>query len=102
MKKLLILSGIVLGLSSSVFAHTAIMNCFDNGDGSVTCEGAFSDGSSASGVNFYVKQNGKNLIETKFNEHGEAVFKKPNGEYEAVFFGGEGHEVKILGSSILE
>jgi len=31
--------------SSSLFAHSAIMSCFDNGDGTITCEGGFSDSS---------------------------------------------------------
>ena len=102
MKKLVLSGALIALLSGSAFAHTAIMNCFDNGDGTVTCEGAFSDGSSASGVNFYVLQNGKKIHEEKFSEHSEVTFKKPEGDYEAVFFGGEGHEVKIKGSAILE
>ena len=48
--------------SSSLFAHTAIMSCFDNGDDTITCEGGFSDGSSASGVKFRIEENGKNLL----------------------------------------
>lgn len=48
--------------SSSAYAHSAIMSCFDNGDGTVTCEGGFSDGSSASGVKFHVDQGGKKII----------------------------------------
>ena len=28
-------------------AHTPLCSCYDNGDGSVECEGGFSDGSSA-------------------------------------------------------
>lgn len=102
MKKILISSLLLAGFSASLSAHTAIMNCFGNGDGTVTCEGAFSDGSSASGTSFYTLQNGKKANEMKFNEHGEVVFKKPSGEYEAVFYAGEGHEVKIKSSSILD
>lgn len=51
--------------SSSAYAHSAIMSCFDNGDGTVTCEGGFSDGSSASGVKFHVDQGGKKIISGK-------------------------------------
>lgn len=102
MKKIMFSSFLMVAFSISSFAHTAIMNCFDNGDGSVTCEGAFSDGSSASGTSFYLLEGGKKTFEAKFNEHSEVVFKKPSGAYEAVLFAGEGHEVKIKGDSILE
>ena len=69
---------IVVGLviaSSSVFAHSAIMSCFDNGDGTVTCEGGFSDGSSASGVKFHVEQSGKAIISGKMTEDSEFILK---------------------------
>jgi hypothetical protein len=92
----------VLVVSSSLFAHSAIMSCFDNGDGSVTCEGGFSDGSSASGVNFYVEQGGKKVISGKMSEDSEFTFKKPSGTYSAVFDAGEGHQVHIKGSDITE
>ncbi len=89
-------------LSTSLFAHTAIMSCFDNGDGTITCEGGFSDGSSASGVKFRVEQNGKTVYESKMNEDSEVTFDKPNGAYTAVFDAGEGHGVHIKGDDITE
>ena len=96
---------VMLGLaiaSSSLFAHSAIMSCFDNGDGTITCEGGFSDGSSASGVKFRIEQNGKATYSTKMNEDSEVTFDKPNGAYSAVFDAGEGHQVFIKGSDITE
>lgn len=96
---------ILLGLAffaSSMFAHTAIMSCFDNGDGTITCEGGFSDGSSASGVKFHVLQDGKSIYEAKMSEDSEVTFKKPSGNYTAVFDAGEGHQVNIKGSEITE
>ncbi|MFA7083869.1 MAG: hypothetical protein WC141_04965 [Arcobacteraceae bacterium] len=88
--------------TSSLFAHSAIMSCFDNGDGSITCEGGFSDGSSASGVNFKVEQNGKTIFEAKMSEDSEVTFKKPSSQYSAVFDAGEGHQVYVKGSDITE
>ncbi|MCI6989512.1 MAG: hypothetical protein MR902_08165 [Campylobacter sp.] len=87
---------------SSVFGHTALMSCFDNGDGSVTCEGGFSDGSSASGVNFRVEQGGKVIVEGKMSADSEFTFDKPEGEYEAIFDAGEGHRVVVSSSDIAE
>ena len=100
MIKKLVVSSMLL--SSSLFAHTAIMSCFDNGDGTITCEGGFSDGSSASGVKFRVEQDGKSIFNTKMNEDSEVTFNKPSGAYSAVFDAGEGHAVYIKGSDITE
>ena len=100
MVKKLVISSMLL--TSSLFAHTAIMSCFDNGDGTITCEGGFSDGSSASGVKFRVEQGGKAVFESKMSEDSEVTFKKPNGDYTAVFDAGEGHAVHIKGSDITE
>lgn len=99
MKKKLLMLAI---LANSLFAHTAIMNCFDNGDETITCEAGFSDGSTASGVNFYVEQDGKKLLVDKFPESSEITFKKFPGVYNVVFDGGEGHKVSIKSSSINE
>ena len=99
LKKILVASVL---LSSSLFAHSAIMSCFDNGDGTITCEGGFSDGSSASGVKFRVEQAGKAIISGKMSEDSEFNFKKPNGDYTAVFDAGEGHKVYISGKDITE
>ncbi len=96
---------ILLGLAfvaSSMFAHTAIMSCFDNGDNTITCEGGFSDGSSASGVKFHVLQDGKKVYETKMSEDSEVTFDKPAGDYSAIFDAGEGHQVHVKGSEITE
>lgn len=99
MKKILVS---LIFLTSSIFAHTAIMSCFDNGDGTITCEGGFSDGSSASGVKFRVEQDGKAVFSAKMSEDSEVTFKKPSGSYTAVFDAGEGHQVHVKGDDITE
>lgn len=95
---------LVLGLisSSSAYAHTAIMSCFDNGDGTMACEGGFSDGSSASGVLIYLKQNDKRILESRMNEDSEFTFTKPKGDYTVNFDAGKGHLVTIKGEDISE
>lgn len=88
--------------TASLFAHSAIMSCFDNGDGTITCEGGFSDGSSASGVKFKVMQDKKVVFSAKMSEDSEVTFKKPKGDYTAVFDAGEGHQVLVRGADITE
>lgn len=103
MKKIALLTTILLMLLiSTASAHTALMSCFDEGDGTITCEGGFSDGSSASGVKFRIEQKGKVILETKMSEYSEVNFKKPGGDYQAVFDAGEGHQVYVDGNDIVE
>lgn len=105
MKKLMIALTLaaLLAFSGQAFAHSPLMSCFDNGDNTVTCEGGFSDGSSASGVKIHVKDgDGKVVIETKMNEDSEVTFDKPAGAYVVVFDGGEGHTVEVNGADIVE
>ncbi len=99
MKKLVVASLIA---SSSLFAHTVLMSCYDNGDKTVTCEGGFSNGSDAKGVKFQVVQKGKVIVDAKMNADSEYTFKKPNGKYEAVLDAGPGHKVVIKSEEITE
>ena len=98
MKNLLI----ILTISSGLFAHTPLLTCMDEGDGTVTCEGGFSDGSSAGGVRFRVEQNSKVIIDTKLNSNSEVNFKKPAGKYVAIFDAGDKHIVIIDSKDIFE
>jgi len=62
---------------SQAFAHTPLCYCEDNGDGTITCEGGFSDGSSGAGVKMkVVDTDGNVLIEGKMDEDSEFTFKK--------------------------
>jgi hypothetical protein len=97
-----IILGLVMVSSTSVFAHTAIMSCFDNGDNTITCEGGFSNGSSASGVEFSIMQKDKVILKTRLGEDSDITFDKLNAEYQVVFNAGEGHQIKINGSDITE
>ncbi len=101
----LIFGAMVLGFFVTPLcqAHTPLCSCYDNGDGTVTCEGGFSDGSSASGVAMYVKDgSGKVLFKGKMNEDSEYTFDKPAGDYQVLFDAGEGHKITVDGKEITE
>jgi len=105
MKKLMIVLTLaaLVAFAGQVFAHSPLMSCFDNGDNTVTCEGGFSDGSSAAGVKIHIKDNeGKILNETKMDQDSEVTFDKPTGAYMVIFDAAEGHTVEINGSDIVE
>lgn len=90
-------------VSTQALSHTPLCSCYDNGDGTVLCEGGFSDGSSASGVAMRVMDaNGNAVLEGAMSEDSEFEFNKPTGDYKVVFDAGPGHLVEIDGGDIVE
>jgi len=103
-KKALLIAAAALLLSvTTAQAHTPLCTCFDNSDGTITCEGGFSDGSSAAGVTMRVfDKDNKLLIESKMNADSEFTFSKPTTTYKVEFDAGPGHKVEINGDDIAE
>lgn len=90
-------------LSLVAQAHNAICDCYDNGDGTITCEGGFSDGSTAVGVPIHVRDtSGKVLVEGVMSERSDFSFPKPTVDFLVEFDAGEGHVVTIDGRDIEE
>ncbi len=96
----LLLSGLIpLG---QLLAHTPMCSCFDNEDGTITCEGGFSDGSSAEGVEIRVENTaGRILVKGTMDEISEFTFKTPSVPFIVIFDAGEGHTKTIEGDSLL-
>lgn len=105
MKKVCVLA-LVLGLlilAGQVFAHTPLFSCFDNSDGTIYCEGGFSDGSSAAGVPIVVKDGSGKVVHTgELSKNSDIEFDKPDGDYAVTFDAGEGHDITVPGSKIFE
>jgi hypothetical protein len=95
---------LVLGLCLALpaQAHTPLFDCFDNGDETITCEGGFSDGSSAAGVDIrVVDAQGKVLEQGELDAQGSILLKRPAGEFSVVFAAGEEHSLTVLGDDII-
>ncbi|MDY0132491.1 MAG: hypothetical protein RBR53_07470 [Desulforegulaceae bacterium] len=91
----------LLFFTGQSFAHTPLCSCYDEGEGSIVCEGGFSDGSSASGVEMRVEdKNGKIVLKGKMDDFSEFLFQKPEHDYVVIFNAGPGHEIKIDGDKI--
>ncbi|MFO7875604.1 MAG: hypothetical protein R6U55_03350 [Desulfovermiculus sp.] len=86
--------------ASGALAHTPLCSCWDNGDETITCEGGFSDGGSAAGVEIYVEKDGEKIESGEMDDNSEFTFDKPEGDYTVVFDAGKGHKVKTKGSEI--
>ena len=94
---------ISLLMAAPALAHTPLCSCWDEGDGNITCEGGFSDGSSTQGVMMYVNEkDGKTIVKGQMDEFSEFTFKKPSQPYTVIFDAGEGHSVEVGGESIVE
>lgn len=99
--KLLVSAALPALMATSVLAHTPIVACYDNADGTVLCEGGFSDGASAAGVRMRVKdRRGRVLMEASMNEHSEFVFERPRGAFSVQFDAGERHRIEINSDDI--
>ena len=88
--------------SINALAHTALMACYAEGNGYILCEGGFSDGASAEGVEFRIEQNNTVVMQTRMDEFGEVYFKKPASDFTVVLNAGEGHVVHVNGRDITE
>ena len=87
--------------SLEAFAHSPLFDCFDNGDGTASCEGAFSDGSSASGVGIRVElASGRVILQGELDAASSYSFDIPDAEYAVFFEAGEGHEIVLFGDEI--
>ncbi len=105
MKKgfLLLVTLTVLSMPSMVLAHSPIFDCFDNGDGTIMCQGGFSDGSSAAGVKVHVKDGSGKVVETlAMDSNSEITIDKPEGAYSMEMDAGEGHAIVVDGKDIVE
>ncbi|GAB6057575.1 hypothetical protein [Desulfonatronum parangueonense] len=84
-------------------AHTPLCLCMDNGDNTITCQGGFSDGSSAAGVTMRIKApNGRVLLEGLMNDASEFTFDKPRGDFVVLFDAGPEHQLRVPGRQITQ
>lgn len=97
----LILALGMMAFGTAALAHTPLLTCYDNMDGTATCEGGFSDGSSASGISMKVLDTeGNILVEGVMDEDSSFVFDIPEVPYVVLFDAGPGHSIEIKGEDV--
>lgn len=102
-KQYLIAALVGLGSWTAVSAHNPICECFDNMDGTITCEGGFSDGSPAAGIPLRViDTNGRILVDGAMSDRSDFTFDKPDVSFRVQFDAGDGHIIDIDGRDIEE
>lgn len=91
----------LLALAGSAMAHSPICACYDNGDGTVTCEGGFSDGASAEGVGMRIVDESDRVLEAgEMDAQSTYTFDMPDGEFHVIFDAGMSHIVTIFSGDI--
>jgi hypothetical protein len=96
----LLLAGLLVVIYPA-FAHSPLCNCYKNPDDTVTCEGGFSDGTSAEGVAIRILDaRDRVLIDGKMDKENKFSFKQPAVEFHVVFDAGQGHLVTIYQEDI--
>ncbi len=88
------------GGSGPAAAHTPLFACYDNFDGTVFCEGGFSDGSSAAGVAISVTQGDQAVLTGALDADSTIEFDKPDGAFVVRFDAGPGHEIEVPSDAI--
>ena len=79
-------------MAAPVMAHTLFMNINDNEDGTVSVEGVYSTGATASNTKIRLENlEGNILLKGKTDADGEFQFDKPNQPYMIILDGGPGH-----------
>ena len=100
MKRILLCLSLLLATLPAL-AHTPLFDCYDNGDDTITCEGGFTDGASAEGVDIrVVDAQGKVLQQGMLDAAGSITFTRPAGEFSVVFSAGSEHSITVLGDEI--
>ncbi len=98
--------GIILAffcLAGGAMAHSPLLMCYDEGDGTILCEAGWSDGSSAAGSPVYLRDtSGSNLARGVVCPAGFIEFERPGGEFTVFFDGGEGHTLELHRSEVIE
>ncbi len=105
MKKVILSTALAASMiiPSMAMAHSPIFDCFDNGDGTITCQGGFSDGSMATGVKVHLYDASGKVVETlAMDENSELNIDKPAGDYALELDAGDGHKIKVESANIVE
>lgn len=83
----------ILALTIQVFAHKLILNVLDNGDDTITIQGSYDTGQSATNAKVILQSlNGEILYEKRLPDESELTIKIPTQPYKIVLDGGIGHQ----------
>jgi len=90
MKKILIMLSLICTIS---YAHTLLMNVFENEDNTITVEGLYSSGKKTVGAMIKIESliSGQVLLKQRLPDSSEITIPIPKEPYQIVLDGGPGH-----------
>ena len=95
------LCGVLFAIAGPALAHSPVCSCSNNDDGTVTCEGGYSNGASAAGVEMrVVDMRDRVLLRGEMDENSSYTFQKPDQEFHVIFDAGQNHIVNIYSGDI--
>ena len=82
-----------------LFGHSLVLNVFDNGDNTISIEGAFNTGESAAGalVRIELIESGEVIVKQRLSDDEEFTIEIPQFPYNIILDGGPGHTVEKVG-----
>lgn len=82
--------------ATAAMAHSVHFNCKADGASHIMCEGSFSDGSDAAGMEVLaLSYEDKVLLSSTLDAKSQIRFERPAKEFYVRLDGGEGHTVEI-------
>jgi len=95
MHKTILFKILIFLLPIAMFGHTLLLNIDDNEDGTITVQGKFNTGQSASGAQVRLESliSGEVLYKKRLPDESELVINIPKEPYQIVLDGGPGHQV---------
>jgi len=103
-KKVHILLILIITAPSYLFAHSLLLNVFNNDDNTIQVEGTFSTGEPANGAQILLKSlvDKKVLYKKRLPLEGELTITIPKEAYEIILNGGPGHIIVKKGIAPIE
>ncbi len=93
---------LALGAATPALAHAPLLDCYADGEATITCEAGYSDGASAVNQVIRVRDGDHRLLfEDRFGENGAFSFPRPEAvEFHVQFEGDQFHSVIVYSSDI--
>jgi len=92
----------LLALPGLALAHTPLFSCFDNADGTICCEGGFSDGSSEKQAAIQAPHSSLEVLGIGANAQGECTIGLPKAGWWGIAVLGVGSEDEYKGKGLAQ
>lgn len=95
-------AGVALFAATPVLAHSPLLSCFPEGDGTIFCEAGYSDGARAGGAEILIVDAGGRVLFTgTLAEDSTIILTPPDvDDYEIRFVGDSAHSASVYSDEL--